>query len=70
MFGFQSYIRLSLKLISNPQGRQQYLSLGKKPSRQYVEPCFPHEKFVGCHLCDECMISILPNVSDKPESIL
>ena len=33
------------------------------------EACHPHDNNVDCHLCSECMKSILPNVCRKPEPI-
>ena len=60
---------LTPRLISNPQSRQQSLSLGINPVDN-AEPCCPHDNIVGSHLCDECMKSILPNVCRKTDSIL
>ena len=69
MFGFQTYTRLPLSLILNPQRHQQSLSLGQNPVDN-AEPCSPHDNSVGRHLCDECMKSIEQNVGHKVLSIL
>ena len=60
----KGYVRLHPKLILNPQGRQQRLSLGINPVNN-AEPCCPHDNIAGDHLRDECMKSILPNVCHK-----
>ena len=69
MFCFQKYTRLHLRLNSNPQGRQQNLSLERNPVDN-AEPCFPHDNIVGSYLCGKCLKSNELNVCRKPESIL
>ena len=57
------YIVLTPKLILNPQGRQQSLSLGINPVDN-AEPCYPHDNIVGSHLCDElCEINLAKRLS-------
>ena len=34
-----------------------------------AEPCYPDDNIAGHHLCEGCMISILPNVCQKLVSI-
>ena len=69
MFGFLKYIRLLPRLISNPHGRQQSLSLGINTVDNDM-PCYPQDNIVGSHLSDECTKSILPNVCRKSRSFL
>ena len=65
MLGFPKYIRLSPRLISSPQSRQQIQSLGIYPIRQCWAVLPTWQYIVGSHLCDECMKLILPNVCHK-----
>ena len=51
MFDFQRYRRFLPRLILNPQGHQQHLSLGINPVDN-AEPCCPHDNIVGSLSCD------------------
>ena len=53
MFDCQKYTELIVKLILNPQDRQQSQSLGIIPVDN-VELCLPHDNIGGNHLYDEC----------------
>ena len=57
------------RLILNPQGHQQSLSLGINPIDN-AEPCHPHDNIVGSHLCNECKKSTELNVCHELLSIL
>ena len=64
MFGFRRYIRLLPRLIWRLQGRPQSLSPRRNPNDN-AEPCFPRDKIVGDHMCDECRLSNEPNVGHR-----
>ena len=62
------YTRLTLRLNSSFEGRQQNQSLETIPIN-IVVPCFPHGNTVGIHLCDEYKKSKVPNACRMPEPI-
>ena len=68
MFDFQRYKTLHPRLISNSQGLQQNLSLGKNPIDN-AEPCYTHDNIVGSQMCDDCAKSNLQTVCHKLLSI-
>ena len=57
------------RLILNPQDPLQNQNLEIVPIDIVVQ-FFTHENIAGSHSCNECMISILPNVCHKLVSIL